>query len=196
MDPRREPTGAPATDAELVLRYKATRDPALVGTLFERYAHLALGVSFRYLRQREDAEDAVIEVYEHLLTALLKHEVTNFRSWLHSVVANHCRMVLRRRKGAPASVEATDALLDAVLASAPLARDAEDTEEEMDALQTALGRLGEGQRRCLELFYLEGHSYVEVARESGYALNEVKSHIQNGKRSLKALLRPTPSIRS
>lgn len=188
MDPRRESTGASASDAELVLHYKSTRDPVIVGTLFERYAHLALAVSFRYLRQREDAEDAVMEVYEHLLTALLKHEVTNFKSWLHSVVANHCRMVLRRQKGAPSSVEATDVLLDAVLASAPAPRDADDAEEEMQSLRTALGRLGEGQRRCLELFYLEGHSYAEVARQSGYALNEVKSHIQNGKRSLRILL--------
>src|SRR5262249_34917798 len=68
MDPRRESTGASASDAELVLHYKSTRDPVIVGTLFERYAHLALAVSFRYLRQREDAEDAVMEVYEHLLT--------------------------------------------------------------------------------------------------------------------------------
>ena len=30
--------------------------------------------------------------------------------------------------------------------------------------------------------------YAEVARRSGYALNEVKSHIQNGKRNLKILL--------
>src|SRR5262249_62409613 len=78
MDPRREPTGAPASDSELVLRYKATRDPVLVGTLFERYAHLALAVSFRYLRQREDAEDAVIQVYHHLLPPLLPHALTTF----------------------------------------------------------------------------------------------------------------------
>ena len=90
------------------------------------------------------------------------------------------------------SPRARNALLDAFLASAPVARGADDTEEEMDALQAALGRLGEGQRRCLVLFYLEGHSYAEVARQSGYALNEVKSHIQNGKRSLRMLLRPSP----
>jgi RNA polymerase sigma-70 factor (ECF subfamily) len=39
-----------------------------------------------------------------------------------------------------------------------------------------------------ELFYLEGLTYAEVARQSGYALSEVKSHIQNGKRNLKLLL--------
>lgn len=184
--------GASPTDLQLVERYKATRDPVHVGALFERYTHLALGVSLRYLRNREDAEDAVMEVYERLMKALLEHDVANFKSWLYSVVANHCRMILRRRKAAPAAVEATEELLDAVLASTPGPHADDEAERRMQLLSAALGRLAEGQRRCLELFYLDGHSYAEVARRSGYALNEVKSHIQNGKRNLKTLLTALP----
>jgi RNA polymerase sigma-70 factor (ECF subfamily) len=176
------------SDLELVQRYKISRDQAVLGTLFERYSHLALGLSLRYLHNREDAEDAVMDVYEQLTTALLKHEVGNFKNWLYSVVANHCRMVLRRRKTAPTSIEASEELLDAVLAGAPAPDKDEESEQELEALTTALARLGEGQRRCLELFYLQGHSYAEVARRSGYTSNEVKSHIQNGKRSLRMQL--------
>jgi RNA polymerase sigma factor (sigma-70 family) len=179
-------------DLELVERYRATRDPGFLGALFERYAHLALGVGLRYLRNREDAEDAVMEVYELLTTALLKHEVSNFRSWLYSVVANQCRMTLRRRRGAPALVEASEELLDAVLASALASPEGDEADREMEALRVALTRLADGQRRCLELFYLEDHSYAEVARRTGYTLNEVKSHIQNGKRNLKILLTSRP----
>jgi RNA polymerase sigma-70 factor (ECF subfamily) len=180
--------GVPLTDLELVKRYKVSRDPGCLGTLFERYAHLALGVSLRYLRNREDAEDAVMEVYERLTKVLLEHDVTNFRSWLYSVVANHCRMILRRRRGAPATVEASEELLDAVLATAPPAQDADSGEERLRALASALERLAAGQRQCLELFYLEGYSYAEVASRSDFTLNEVKSHIQNGKRNLRMLL--------
>ena len=180
-------------DRELVERYKATANPVHLGVLFERYTHLALGVCLRYLRNREDAEDAVMEVYEFLTTALLKHEVLSFKSWLYSVVANHCRMALRRRRGAPATVEASDELLDAVLASATAPHDRDDEgERQIQALETALSQLGEGQKKCLELFYLERHSYAEVARQSGYALNEVKSHIQNGKRNLRRTLAARP----
>jgi RNA polymerase sigma-70 factor (ECF subfamily) len=181
-------TQATPSDLELVERYKATGDPLHLGALFERYTHLALGVSLRYLRNRQDAEDAVMEVYERLGKALREHEVASFRSWLHSVVANHCRMILRRRKGQPAAVEASEELLDAVLASAPAPHEDDEWERRMEALPTALSRLAEGQRRCLELFYLEGLSYADVARHSGYALNEVKSHIQNGKRNLRIFL--------
>jgi RNA polymerase sigma-70 factor (ECF subfamily) len=188
MESRTTSTAAPATDLELVRQYKITRDRALLGALFERYSHLALGVSLRYLRNREDAEDVVMEVYEHLTTALVKHDVENFKSWLHSVVANHCRMVLRRRRGAPTSVEASEELLDAVLASAPAPDKDDESEREIERLTRTLAQLGEAQRRCVELFYLQGHSYAEVGRVTGYTANEVKSHIQNGKRSLRILL--------
>jgi RNA polymerase sigma-70 factor (ECF subfamily) len=78
-----------------------------------------------------------------------------------------------------------------VLASAPAPDKDDESEKEMDALMTALAQLGEGQRKCIELFYLQGHSYAEVARGSGYTLNQVKSHIQNGKRSLRILMEAT-----
>jgi RNA polymerase sigma-70 factor, ECF subfamily len=176
------------TDLELIERYKSTRDPVHLGSLFERYTHLALGVGLRYLRNREDAEDVVMEVYERLVKALLVHDVSNFKSWLHSVVANQCRMTIRRRRGAPAAVEASEELLDTVLASARAPREDDDEDRLIQALPAALGRLAEGQRRCLELFYLEGLSYAEVASRTGYAPNEVKSHIQNGKRNLRGIL--------
>jgi len=176
------------SDLELVERYRATGDPAHLGELYQRYVHLAFGVSLRYLRNREDAEDAVMEVYEHLASALRRHEVQNFKSWLYSVVANHCRMTLRRRKSAPLAVEASEELLEVLLARAPAASEEDDADERLAVLPQALARLGEGQRRCIELFYLEDRSYAEVASLTGYALNEVKSHIQNGKRNLKLQL--------
>jgi RNA polymerase sigma-70 factor (ECF subfamily) len=188
MESRTTSTAASASDLELVNQYKITQDRAVLGALFERYSHLALGLSLRYLHNREDAEDAVMEVYEHLTTALVKHDVGNFKNWLYSVVANHCRMALRRRKGAPATVEASEELLDAVLASAPAPDRDDESERQIEALTSALAQLGEGQRRSVELFYLQGHSYAEVARRSGYTANEVKSHIQNGKRTLRILL--------
>lgn len=188
MESRITPTTAHASDLELVQQYKITRDRALLGALFERYSHLALGLSLRYLHNREDAEDAVMEVYEHLTTALVKHQVGNFKNWLYSVVSNHCRMVLRRRRSAPATVEASEELLDALLASVPAPDKDDESEQQIQALTNAIAELGERQRRCIELFYLQGHSYAEVARTSGYTANEVKSHIQNGKRSLRILL--------
>lgn len=58
-------------------------------------------------------------------------------------------------------------------------------------LEKAIGQLNEAQRRCIELFYLEERSYHEVSETTGYSMNEVKSHLQNGRRNLKIILEKT-----
>ena len=58
-------------------------------------------------------------------------------------------------------------------------------ESQIQLMQIALNELNTEQRRCLELFYLDNKSYTEIMTITGYNNNEVKSHIQNGKRNLK-----------
>lgn len=60
--------------------------------------------------------------------------------------------------------------------------------EVLEQLKSGLGRLKEGQRQCIELFYLQNKSYQEIAGQTGYSINEVKSYIQNGKRNLKLFI--------
>lgn len=61
-------------------------------------------------------------------------------------------------------------------------------EQTFDRLSTALAALGEEQRRCVTLFYLEKMSYRQIAEQTGQAVATVKSHIQNGKRNLRIAL--------
>jgi RNA polymerase sigma-70 factor (ECF subfamily) len=44
------------------------------------------------------------------------------------------------------------------------------------------------QQKCIQLFFLENKSYVEIAEILNLSLNAVKSAIQNGKRMLKVKL--------
>ena len=60
----------------------------------------------------------------------------------------------------------------------------------LQALEHALTTLPDGQRRCLELFFLEKKCYRDISQETGYDLNAAKSHLQNGKRMLRRQLEP------
>lgn len=55
-------------------------------------------------------------------------------------------------------------------------------------MKECLPKLKENQRVCVELFYLKNKSYQEIANETNFSLNEIKSYIQNGKRNLKLLI--------
>src|SRR5579864_3415483 len=87
------------TDTEIILLYKKSGNLLLIGELFTRYTSLVYGVCLRYLKDRELAKDAVMQVFEKLISILKNHEVDNFKGWLYVTARNHCLMELRNKKG-------------------------------------------------------------------------------------------------
>lgn len=178
-------------DDVLIAGYKSTGDNIYIGELYKRYAHLVFGVCLKYLKDEASAQDMAMEVFEKLLTDLKHHEVQNFKSWLYMVAKNQCLMLLRKQKGKE-PVELKTNLGDEDEA---MEKDIAEHLEDVDLKETQLQHLEEGittlnheQKICVELFYLQHKSYVEVAAITGYDLKQVKSYIQNGKRNLKIYL--------
>src|SRR5207244_2297728 len=103
---------------------------------------------------------------------------------------NECLMYLRSKKSKLANQQELKKDLT-VLMESDLALHLDgvsDTELQLREMEDSLSDLGENQRRCLELFYLDLKCYKEVSDITGFGLNEVKSFIQNGKRNLKILM--------
>lgn len=202
---RSSPAAAPLSDQELLTRYRQHGEVADLGVLYDRYLPEAFAVCRRYLAPPdEDAQDAVMQLFEHLVKALRTHAPDNFPAWLHTTARNHCLMQLRARKRAgpsagPLILTFPDAA-DVELAGArhlpdetAASEEAEDTENRLQSIEAALELLPPAQRRCLELFYLEKKSYREITTETGLELNLVRSHLQNGKRMLRRQLEPPGS---
>jgi RNA polymerase sigma-70 factor (ECF subfamily) len=53
---------------------------------------------------------------------------------------------------------------------------------------SAVEQLNHEQETCIRLMYIDDKSYRDISAITGYSMNEVKSHIQNGKRNLKNYL--------
>ena len=177
------------TDAELVARYRQSADKQVLGILFKRYTHLVFGVSMKYLKDEDDSKDAVMQIFEKLITDLQKYPVENFKSWLHTVTKNYCLMQLRSRKGKQFQPwPENDSNLEIVESSGALHPDSEDKEQRLSLMEKGIQALNEEQRTCVELFYLKELSYQEVADRTGYSMLQVKSFIQNGKRNLRIFM--------
>jgi RNA polymerase sigma factor (sigma-70 family) len=171
------------TDIELIDLYKSKGDKEVVGVLFKRYTGFVFAVCLKYLRNREESEDAVMQVFEKLFADLHKHNVTHFKSWLYTVAKNHCLHLIRDRKK---DISSSNIHLPVMETSSNMYHDNEDVIEfKVEALERELCNLVHEQKICIELFYLQEKSYQEVATITGYTLNQVKSYIQNGKRNLK-----------
>jgi RNA polymerase sigma-70 factor (ECF subfamily) len=58
-------------------------------------------------------------------------------------------------------------------------------EEHFKQLYFCLQQLVPEQKQVVELFYLQGKCYNEIAENTGIEWNKVRSFIQNGRRNLK-----------
>jgi RNA polymerase sigma factor (sigma-70 family) len=176
-------------DLELVRQYRETGEVDLVGQLFERHTEMVYLVCYKYLKDEEAAKDAVMQVFESLVESLKKHQVSNFRSWLHVTAKNHCLMQLRSRQARMFTREADIYALADMQNDQPLhPAGGEDLEADLVLLEKGLAEIPPDQRTCVELFYLQQKSYKEIAARTGLDLNQVRSHIQNGRRNLKIYL--------
>ncbi len=170
----------PLTDEDLAARLRAG-DGAPLGVLWDRYAHLLFGVAVKYLKDTEAAKDAVMGLFAELAGLLVRHEVKTFRPWVHTVMRNRCLMALRKK----------DPYVQ--LDPADLPHDGPDDdrvlhEASLQALETAIHQLAHGQQACIRSFYLHRNSYEEVAAQTGFSVEQVRSHLQNGRRNLRKIL--------
>ncbi len=169
-------------DNELIQQYKESGDLAILGELYQRYMSLVYGVCMKYLKDREESRDAVMQIFEKLVTALRDHEVTHFKSWLYVTSRNHCFMYLRARKGKNFE-QISDHLMEN--ASTLHLEDEPEMESNITKLEYCIDQLAAEQKHCVSLFYIKQKCYKEIVQLTGFDDNKVKSYIQNGKRNLK-----------
>jgi len=174
------------TDNELIADFKKKGDNELVGELYKRYSHLVYGVCLKYLKNEDEGKDAVIQIFENLLEDLKKHDIANFKSWLHSVARNHCLMFLRKQQVKLKKVNEYEAVYQhEETYDIPFAiNEGIEKEAMLTKLEEAMTHLKDEQKQCIQLFFIEEKCYNEVADITGYDIKKVKSYIQNGKRNL------------
>ena len=149
-----------------------------MGLLYQQWAHIVYAVSLKYLKNKEDANDVVSEIFEKLLHHFPEEKIENGPAWLHSVTKFHCLMRLRK-----------DNAQFRQLTSNPWEEEGVDQlEPQLMAMEKALLQIPEKQRTCIVQFFLLNKSYQAISDALGLSFNEIKSNIQNGKRNLRIQL--------
>ncbi|WP_188760800.1 RNA polymerase sigma factor [Edaphobacter acidisoli] len=169
-----------ATDDILFERLCGGNKEAL-GTLFRRYAWIVRAVGLRILRDAAEADDLVQEVFLFLYRKadLFDAARGSARSWIVQV-AYH-RAIDRRRYLASHHFYDHLELQDSTGFS-----DGVSYEKSMEALighdelERIQGSLSRDQRRVLELYFYEGYTLQEIAREMVQTLGNVRNHYYRG----------------
>lgn len=170
------------SDDDLIDSYQKTGDMAVLGELYQPYMSLVYGLCLKYLKDKDLSKDAVMQIFEELVSKLKNHEIKNFKSWLYVLSKNYCLMQLRKsQKHQMVNIE------DAFMESESIMHHDNIIikETKLTLMEECIEALNHEQKMSVKLFYLDQKCYNEVSEKTGYDLKKVKSYIQNGKRNLK-----------
>lgn len=158
----------------------------------KRYGPKIYGLSYRYTRRRDEAEDLTQEIFLRVYQSLPKFrvETSSFNCWLLKVGRNllidHYRRTCRSHAADKALDDGEDERFVDQQSSDPL-RSLEQKEKGW-IVRRALSRVSSESRQAIVLHDLHGMDYSEIARICGLPVGTVKSRISRGRARLARIL--------
>ena len=185
-------------EAKLVEGLRAGSDEAFE-ELVRGYGGRMLAVARRFMRNDEDARDAVQDAFLSAFRSMQRFEGgSKLGTWLHRIVANACLMKLRTKRRKPeTSIE--DLLpaykedghqLDPRPRWEGTAQELLEQAEARDIVRAAIDELPDGYRNVLLLRDIEGIGTDEAARMLSVSAGAVKTRLHRARQALKTQLEP------
>jgi RNA polymerase sigma-70 factor (ECF subfamily) len=166
------------SDLDLVDRFRRFADRTAFDRLVERHQSWVRGVCARILRSDDLANDAAQEVFTRALTNIGSWRGDNFPGWLKAIAVNCSLTVVDREKRWAPLEQAPDA--------PGLGPDPEQlllAARRAEQARALIARLPDKQRIVFVMKYIDGCSYDDIERLTGFSSNEVKSFLQNARRN-------------
>jgi RNA polymerase sigma-70 factor, ECF subfamily len=185
-------------DARLMLRFKEG-DVGAFECLFSRHAKALVSFAYRFVRNRDTAEELAQEVFLRVHDAASSYRVeAKFTTWLYRIATNVCLNELRRPR-----FRAAHESLDVLAGEDPDTRPADLADKKALSPEAELGRrdlarqiaralerLPEKQRAAFVLNKYQELSYLEVAEAMNTSEKAVKSLIHRAKERIASALAP------
>ncbi len=151
--------------------------------LYDRYSPIFFGVCKRYVKNREDAEDVLVEAFYKILTNIDSFKGQgSFEGWMRRIVINESLMFLRKQHNFNLTVEINPQIDGDIDPVSPVDElQAQDILNLLDGLPT-------GYRTVFNLYAVEGFKHREIADMLGISINTSKSQLILAKKRLKELL--------
>ncbi len=149
--------------------------------LYSTYSGLMFSVVKRYLKNEEDAEDALIESFFKIFTKINTYKGQgSFEGWMRRVVVNECLMKLRKKRNFTMALEEAYDIGEAEMITPSLA---------YQDLMKVLENLPTGYRTIFNLYEIEGYKHREIAEKLGISINTSKSQLILAKKRIRDLIK-------
>ncbi len=163
-------------------------EKAALETIYAATSAKLFGICLRILRNRQDAEDVLQEVYLNVWRRAGSFDPARASpiTWLATLARNRAIDRLRSAKRS-AGTEPVDAALE-VADPSPDALAAIESGEEASRLAGCIGELEERTAGAIRAAFFGGLTYSDLAERDGVPLGTVKSWIRRGLMKLKECL--------
>jgi len=168
------------SDDELLRAFAASRNEDYFTELFQRHGRKVFVSCYAFLKDAGQAEDVCQEVFLQAYRNLHSFTEGNVVAWLLRIARNRC--IDRWRARTPDFSDIAVAMETAISSSNDVVGSA--AHMALLQLERELPALPPRQQECLKL-KAEGYSYEETAAHIGCSADEVRSHLQNGRRTLR-----------
>lgn len=154
----------------------AAGDPSAIATLYDRFGSLIYRMAYQSLPSRDEAEDAVQEVFVRLWRTSDRYDPTRAAlvTWVMLISRRYMVDRLRRSRSAikPSGLE--EKLLDAQQPTSGGRLDA-DQQERFATLMKKIDQLPELQKTVVVRAYLNGQTLRQIGEELNTPLGTIKS---------------------
>jgi RNA polymerase sigma-70 factor (ECF subfamily) len=195
--PQQPPEGDTPAEAEA----KEREESYLVGRIsagdadafaqfFDRHSVAVLGLLFRVLGARGEAEEVLQEVFLQVWRQADRYEPDRStpRGWVLMLARSRALDRLRRREARSRREQEAAAEASFPRTVAPTGTERLEEVERRERVSSALNLLSPEQRRCIELAFFEGLTHIQIAERLAAPLGTVKSRILLGMNKLRQAL--------
>ena len=151
--------------------------------LFDQLADKMLLVCRRYVKNKEDAEEILLDGFYKFFKSLPGFSYQGdaaLQSWLKKIMVNECLMFLRKRK-------VFDIITETALDEIPLEEAALNYLSAAEIFNMII-QLPVGYRTVFNLYVIEGMSHPEIAALTGIAEGTSKSQLSKARTLLQKML--------
>jgi RNA polymerase sigma-70 factor, ECF subfamily len=170
---------AVVADESLIGRVRV-KDQTAMGAIFDRYATMVYAVALRILKDPDQAEDVMQEIFLQVWNQpdRFAQGRGSLGAWLAVVARNRAIDLLRQRRP-------TEPCDEVVLESGINLASEVERNRMMTKVRGILRDLPQEQQRSLELAFFQGLTHTEISERTGDPLGTVKTRIRSALAALR-----------
>ena len=175
-------------DRQLVDQVKQG-DKTAFKEIYSRFPQVVYNLALRMLRDKEDAEEVVQEIFLQLWNKAYTYDPERgaVSTWILNIARSRSIDKLRTVGYRNRNIEIDE---EKANSNDDLSRIIEDREESKNVIQQALDSLPDKQRIAIEMVYFEGLTHLEAAERLDEPVGTIKTRIRLGVLKLKEKIMP------